>query len=658
MKISENISIGIDIGGTSIDIALVSLCSSEVILVSKSETVYENEIFGLVAAFGKIKDRLDAYLNSITSIKISSTLATNALATGSSLPVGLILIGHEEEYSKICSIRRNVKCAETLYVRGGHTRLGEEACELDSLKIMEGAKDWHGKCDGIAVASMFSHRNQNHELAAKKIVSGILNVPIVCSSQISHVNGLMKRAHTAVLNAGLIPIMDDMIKGCRRFFDSLGLYCPLYFVRGDGTLMSMERARESPVETVYSGPAASIRGFSFVGRRGGYFSDDETVYVYDIGGTTTDIGIIEQGEPESSVSDIGVEFLNTHTVAVGGNSIVCVCADKITIGPQSVTPLSKGSVMNPGVLKLLEDAEVANYCTCSMDVRIVVIKEKNFCYRNDDALPEELFIFNLFEDKPHLWDEFLNKLTSDKSKKTFMSMIAQKKIEVMAFTPTDALVVLGRMTAEGKVAACLAAGFLSKDRSPVEFAEMVVAAVNNELSSAAVYKIMIDEGFDPSDASGRKIAENLLYAGQQKNLILKISTRIGKMGSPSQAFEPSIGVFPGIIEVPGYETLNAVGAATTPLKFRYTVDVEKLPSGGYRAFAPWGEVDCRSPEECAAMVEEQAFEWVNDCSLCGEPGEEFRKCQIKCCDISCAGTEVYSRFGLCKKLRLEFSQTS
>ena len=124
-------------------------------------------------------------------------------------------------------------------------------------------------------------------------LSQTTGLPVTCSHELSDLLGGPRRALTTVLNARLISLLDKLIRATSVQMEKLGLIAELMVVKGDGTLLKADYARTRPVETVLSGPAASLCGAAFLARV-------EDIIVADIGGTTTDIALLKGGVVQTS----------------------------------------------------------------------------------------------------------------------------------------------------------------------------------------------------------------------------------------------------------------------------------------------------------------------------------------------------------------------
>jgi N-methylhydantoinase A/oxoprolinase/acetone carboxylase beta subunit len=224
---------------------------------------------------------------------------------------------------------------------GGHDLYGQEKQPLDLPAILAKVGQIKNEVDAIAVSSYFSPLNPEHENRTYTAISRVCDLPVVLGHQLSTKLGSVERATTAALNASLLAVLKDFVVAVRRTMEHRQIRAPLMVVRGDGTLMSDEFATQTPVETIHSGPAASAIG-------GRFLSHMDDALVVDIGGTTTDIALIEAGqvsvtEEGAIVADYktSVEAANLFSIGLGGDSHIALDREnKIIIGPERVVPLA------------------------------------------------------------------------------------------------------------------------------------------------------------------------------------------------------------------------------------------------------------------------------------------------------------------------------
>src|SRR5581483_10992396 len=146
-------------------------------------------------------------------------------------------------------------------------------------------REHSSRVEAFCVAAMFSVRNPAHERRVREQIRSLCAKPVTCSHELSSQLDAPKRALTAALNARLTPQIRHLLDALRSVLEREGIEAPLMIVKGDGTLMKAEVALEYPVETVLSGPAASVVGAAFLSRL-------QDFVVADMGGTTTDVGIV------------------------------------------------------------------------------------------------------------------------------------------------------------------------------------------------------------------------------------------------------------------------------------------------------------------------------------------------------------------------------
>jgi N-methylhydantoinase A/oxoprolinase/acetone carboxylase beta subunit len=344
---SDSLVLGIDTGGTYTDGVLLEYHSRRVLASHKSLTTKRDFSIGIEQVIEGIHI-LDP--SAVKMVSVSTTLATNAIAEGKGKRVALLLIGYDAELVASFKMERRFATPHYYYFAGGHDLYGQQKEELDLPAILAKVNHVKDQVDAIAVSSYFSPLNPEHENRVYRAVSSICDLPIVLGHQLSTKLGSVERATTAALNASLLAVLQDFIIAVRRAMERRHIDAPLMVVRGDGTLMSDEFAAQTPVETIHSGPAASAIGGRFLSRL-----DD--VLVVDVGGTTTDIALIQAGQV--SVSEEGatvgdyktaVKAANLLSIALGGDSHIALGRENaLNIGPERVVPLAYLAWQHPDI---------------------------------------------------------------------------------------------------------------------------------------------------------------------------------------------------------------------------------------------------------------------------------------------------------------------
>lgn len=335
--------LGIDVGGTNTDAVLVDENRNVVadIKYPTSSDVYE----GIVGAMREVLSVSGVDPSEIRQAMLGTTQCTNAIVERKNLaPIGILRIGAPAT----TGIRPMVDWAEDIQsiavgnkiIGGGSEYDGKELAPFDA----EGAKqffvDMKNKgVKSIAISSVFSTVRNDHELEAAKLCREVMgeDVHISVSSEIGSM-GLIERENATILNAALWQVAERFTDGFAKSLQDEGIVnADVYLSQNDGTLMTMDYARKYPILTVACGPTNSIRGAS-------YLSNLSDAVVVDVGGTTTDLGVIQNGFPRESSVAVTIGGVRTNfrmpdviSIGLGGGSIVRVTPDgEVTVGPDSV----------------------------------------------------------------------------------------------------------------------------------------------------------------------------------------------------------------------------------------------------------------------------------------------------------------------------------
>ncbi|MEG0157592.1 MAG: hydantoinase/oxoprolinase family protein, partial [Anaerovoracaceae bacterium] len=329
--------LGMDTGGTFTDGVILENETKTILAKAKAPTTKENLTIGLRGALDALNF---SQWSKIELVSLSTTLATNAIVEGKGGRVALIYMGTEidEPLPEVISIK----------VKGKYTIMGECVEDTDEEEIKGALMELKGKVDAIAISGYAGVRNPKHEKLIRSFVQELLGVPTVCAHQLTSALGFHHRTVTAILNAKLIPIIEELLSSTKAVLMEKGITAPVMIVKGDGTLMSEETAKEKPIDTILSGPAASVMG-------GLFLTGCADGLVVDMGGTTTDIAHISEGrvktKPEGA--KVGgwytrVQAAEISTFGLGGDSRIFLQPDgSIQIGPEKVTPISLAGKEHP-----------------------------------------------------------------------------------------------------------------------------------------------------------------------------------------------------------------------------------------------------------------------------------------------------------------------
>jgi N-methylhydantoinase A/oxoprolinase/acetone carboxylase beta subunit len=308
------VALGIDTGGTYTDAVLVDHASGEVLAGAKALTTRHDLSVGIGQAVAAAFDGQAMSPAEVDLVALSTTLATNAIVEGRGSPVCLLLIGYDPALIRQYGFERDLVTRDVVYLRGGHDGTGNEVEPLDEAAAREAILARRDEVEAFAVSGYFGVRNPAHELRVRALVEELTALPVTCGHELTTRLNAVRRATTTALNARLIPLLRELIATVRRTLDEQGITAPLMVVKGDGSLVRAEWAMQRPIETILSGPAASVVGaWHLAGRR--------DVWVVDVGGTTTDIAVLHDGRPRLNPegAQVGewrtmVEAVDVHTV--------------------------------------------------------------------------------------------------------------------------------------------------------------------------------------------------------------------------------------------------------------------------------------------------------------------------------------------------------
>jgi len=328
--------IGIDVGGTTTDAVLIR--NGEVCSTAKVSTESGNLLNSLLEALDAISR--DIPPEQLERVVFSTTVITNLIAEGKTDPVALVLIPgpgiNPASYT----------FPDSFYLKGAMDYRGREIQPLDETEIRK-AVDLIRKSgfSRAAILSKFGQRNPSHELRIEEIFR---EIHPGCKLELGHkVSGKLnfpRRIATAMLASATRERYQEFVEKIRKALEERNIRAPVYILKADGGTLPVEKSIEFPVETIFSGPAASTIGALALTPEG------QTSVVVDIGGTTTDLALILSGKPllASKGAKLGgflthVRAFAVRSIAVGGDSVVRVKdtdtgTKLITVGPDRAGP--------------------------------------------------------------------------------------------------------------------------------------------------------------------------------------------------------------------------------------------------------------------------------------------------------------------------------
>lgn len=609
------ITLGIDTGGTYTDAVLIR-DDRDVLATAKALTTRQDLAIGVGQAVEAVLERSDVAAGQIAMAALSTTLATNALVEGQGGRVALVYIGFREGDLDRHGLRDALRGDPALVVAGGHSHAGTEVAALDRDAVQAFLAQVGDQVTGFAVAAQFATRNPAHELAVAQMIRDQTGLPVTCSHHLSAKLNGPKRAVTAVLNARLVGMIDALIGRAEARLVELGVAAPMMVVRGDGALMSAAQARVRPIETILSGPAASI-----VGAR--WLTGVQDALVSDIGGTTTDVALIREGRPaiDPGGAHVGgfrtmVEAVAMRTTGLGGDSEVHLNAaglqGGVVLGPRRVVPVALMAQAAPGVV--LPALEVQGHATTpgeydGLFVRLV----PGVSHAGLDARATQLV--ERIGDGVHPLADILR----TRMEQGALGRLRDRGIvQVSGLTPSDAAHVLGLLDSWDAQAARMAADLFCRRRvgtgdRVAQGAEPLARMIIDQLQAQTALALLEagfaeDPGFD-GDA-GALARHVLMQRGMEAHAgVIRIAAGLNLpvvgLGASAPTYYPAVGDRLGTqMILPDHAGVaNAIGAVAGRITMRRTGSITAPSEGRFRVHLPDGPQDFAALDPALTCME-------------------------------------------------------
>jgi len=607
-----SVLMGIDTGGTYTDAVLLD-DERGVIGAAKALTTKHDLSQGIQNA---VKAALPDPPPQIQLVSLSSTLATNAIVEGKGNPICLILIGYDPEILDLAELRRVVTNEALIFIQGGHTVTGEEQAPLDIAAARRAIETHAQSVAAFAISGYFSVHNPTHELRVKRLVRRLTGLPVTCGHELTTNLHAPRRALTAALNARLTPLLQQLILSVSQMLVSQGIHAPLMVVRGDGSLMSAKMALERPVETILSGPAASV-----VGAR--YLSNTGDSFVIDMGGTTTDIAKLHNGRPilNREGACVGnwqtmIEAVNVRTTGLGGDSEIRLDENNnLCIGPRRMIPLSLLAQQYPGVLDVLRGQleRGMGRDALNRDAGYFLLRGQPPKSEQSDFISAQQEILSLLKNGPVPMSQLLSGVKYPLAyRRPLDELIEYGFVIASAFTPTDAVHVLGKYRCGSLEAAELGAALWARR----------LGIGSEEFCERVVWQVIVQ--------AGRTVIASAL--SEEGNLVLRSEDSVGRLfinraldsddgGSFSVTGAPATTYLPSVAEqlhthlcIPEHaEVANAIGAVAGRVVQTVRILIRPLESGSaYRVHLPFGVRDFKRLADAVACAKYNARRLARD----------------------------------------------
>ena len=605
--------LGVDTGGTYTDAVLIR---DETVVLAKAKalTTRQDLAIGVGEAVARVLDLAGVAAADVAMASLSTTLATNALVEGHGARVGLIYAGFRHEDLDKHGLAEALGQDPVCILAGGHGHAGEEAQTLDEAGLRTFLDQHAASVSAFAVAARFATRNPAHELRMADIVAEY-GRPVSSSHQLSAKLGGPKRALTALLNARLIGMIDALIGQAATRLEELGIQAPLMVVRGDGALMSAAEARRRPIETILSGPAASL-----VGAR--WLTQADTAMVSDIGGTTTDVALLRDGRPalDAQGAQVGpfrtmVEAVKMRTFGLGGDSEVHLQASGlqggVRLGPRRVLPVSLVAQEAPDVVLPVLDMQLRQTSPGEYDARFL----KRVAGRTQPGMAaREADLLARMGDGVQPLGSVLRTRRDGAS---LRRLVDQGLVQVAGVTPSDAAHVLGLATQWHTEAARMALTLFGRRRDGAgqrlaadakTLARMIVDQMTLQTG-----QVLLETAFEEEQLGlpGSSLADHVLtqrgLAGHSNIMRLDVGLAlpIVALGASAGTYYPAVGRrLRAETQVPDHaDVANAIGAIVGRIAVRREGSVTSRSDGRFRAYLGHGPVDFPTAEAAMDALE-------------------------------------------------------
>lgn len=577
------IGLGIDAGGTYTDAVLYDFAADKPLCKGKALTTKWDYTVGIEQALAALEpDRL----RNVDLVAVSTTLATNAIVEGHGQTVGLLVmppygIFHPSDIPH-----------EPKAVISGRLEIdGTEISPIDPNEILRIATEMikaHG-VGAFAVSGYGSTINPGHELAAKKVLRKETGLSVTCGHELSEMLNFRTRADTAVLNARIIPRLEKFLRDVDASLQKLGLAAPVMVVKGDGSLMSTITARERPIETILSGPAASVAGaIRLTG-----LSD---AIVIDVGGTTSDTATVKNGMVRTCPDGAHVGRWKTHvraldmrTIGLGGDSLISYQNRTVRIGPLRVAPAAWLASENAAAAKALDylEAHLDDYTGTTRPMELVTLTGHT---NGLELHGDEQEILRVLGDGPMSVAQLAENTRAQHWELLRLDRLEEHYVvQRCSLTPTDLLHTLGKFErwdtkAAGRLCEMTShvCGFETKD-----FIEHVMDKIVRGLAIELLKK-QLDEETDPDAIDECPVCQALLdnmLAGGSKDYTVSVTLHspVVGLGAPVSYFLPkAAGLMNAkVIIPPDADVANAIGAITSRVSISKQVRIRPNDLGEY-----------------------------------------------------------------------------
>ena len=583
--------LGIDTGGTYTDAVVFDEATGLVVAKAKSPTTHHDLSIGICGAIDAVLAAAALPPERIELVSLSTTLATNALVEGKGRPVCAVIIGFDGDVLERAGLGEALGNDPAIILAGGHDPHGSATCALDTALLATEIAAVAGRVEAFAVTAQFSVRNPEHELQAAAVIREVTGKPVTLSHHLSAKLNGPKRAVTAVLNARLISIIDGLVRTTEVALADRGVHAPLMVVRGDGSLVSAAFVRERPIETILSGPAASLVGAA-------HLTGAPDAIISDIGGTTTDIAVLRDGVPIISPDGATVGGHQTmvaavamHTHGLGGDSHVRhderAAGAVLRLGPRKVVPICQLAVEEPALVHAMLDLHLANQMSGDLDGMVLIAE--HYEQRLASLEGVEHAVLAAMGGRVAVAAKALSTM---QLRRVMERLVQRGVLQLAAFTPTDAAHVIGLQATYDATAARKAAELFARNRDRLgkalapdgaTIAQVTIDTLVRRSAEAVLAAAFAHDGL-PAETVRQPVVQAALdrrFSAVQ--VAFGLSSPLVGLGASAPAYYPLVAALLGAeSRVPAdADVANAVGAVVGRVRLSHECVISAPQQGQY-----------------------------------------------------------------------------
>lgn len=622
--------LGIDTGGTYTDAVLIDN-TNQIIASAKSLTTRHDLAAGIASAIDQLEH---SELSDISMVSLSTTLATNAIVEGYGSKICVILAGYNDKQLQKSQIPEVLDSSPCVMIKGSHSTVGVENHPLDLEAAREAILKYRDEVSAFAISGYFSVRNPAHEMQLRDLVTELTHKPVTCGHELASALDAPRRALTVALNARLITYIHDLLHAVKRVLNTHKIEAPMMVVKGDGSLMNADTAITKPVETILSGPAASVIGACFL-------SGKQNAIVADMGGTTTDVAVVTNGRVETSQEGAAIgswrpmtEAIKVYSIGLGGDSEVHFKAGHgLAIGPRRVVPISLLTHQYPETIEALarhyKDAPSPRHNRFALR------------FQHDPVLlnqmtENEAIVWEMLGKGPIELEQIVQK---DRIlSRTIAKMSRSGLVIYSGFTPSDAAHVMGLTEHWCREGAEIAAKVWVRQMryiygygkwqldDAISPCESIMQQVSEKISETLLMSGLNQCGIHNSDQASQYTAmlSHLLFnleKDNQDNPLFNMNFAQGYpligAGAPAHCYFPAAAKKLAMeLDLPQHaEVANAVGAVTGQVVQNARISITQPIQGLYRVHGEQGIKDFDKLPHAYELAEELAREKAHSLAL-------------------------------------------